>query len=128
MEAKTPVDFFLYYCEPNMSKKDAEALLAQATFNTVEWLTVFRECRYAVEFRTMQILAMKKAVENASTLADWAAIAGSAHATGQLRKRAYEEILRFEPTGDDIQLLRKCASERLRSVGWYLSGRKARKL
>jgi hypothetical protein len=119
----TDVEFFVASCSeaPNMSTSLREELKAYTVFNTIEWLEIRKRCR---RIRWLRNFAMKKAVENASTLADWVAIADNAHATGLLRKRAYGEVLRFEPTDGDIEALQKCRSKHLQSVGWYLAGRR----
>lgn len=72
----------------------------------------------------MKVIALKKAIEVATTLADWIEIAGQVN--GKQRTLAYGKILDFDPTEGDIRLFCDSGAERLRSIGWYLSGRRSR--
>lgn len=70
----------------------------------------------------------ENALKTAGTLSDCVYLAsylGSYSRELKYRKQAYEKILEFEITSDeDIELLCESLSERLKTIGWFLMGRK----
>lgn len=123
-KANETVDDFIKLCVSGLSREYAEALAGRAYFTTIEWLRVYDHCQsdWSKSERcfNMQVIAMKKAVATAKTLADWIAIAGR---KGKHRDLAMHKVLQYEPTEADIPLFRKSGSDTLWKVGWYLAGR-----
>lgn len=114
------------YCRANKGrvKERAKELVDGTNFSIDQLLYLWEMLRYDRE-RVVQVYVLKRVVEMASTVEDWIKIADSAPATGELRRRAYEEVCRFEPDGKVIKLLQRSGSVVLRNVGWYLAQRKA---
>ena len=71
----------------------------------------------------------ESALEKATTLNDWVGIADallSVEPGFKYRKIAYEKLLEFDiEATEDIKLLCNCNTQKFRTVGWYLQGRKA---
>lgn len=90
--------------------------------DTSAWLLIHRETGQMLP--QLKAFSAKRAFETAKALGDYVEIASKLRGNDH-KHRAYEEILKFDITTDeDIKLLTKSWSVRLRHVGWYLAGRK----
>ena len=123
-KANETVDDFIKLCVSGLSREYAEALAGRAYFTTIEWLKVYDHCQsdWSKSERcfNMQVVAMKKAVVTAKTLADWIAIAGR---KSKHRDLAMNKILQYEPTEEDIKLFRQSQCWSLCCIGGYLANR-----
>lgn len=127
MDQQKRLEGFLERCIPGLKHAMAEAMAVRPDFSVQDWMEIQQYCSYndgdGTQCYTMQVISLKKALEKASTLSDWICIAE--RTKGDHRRLAFDKILDFDITTDeDIKLLSESTSERLRSVGWYLHGRR----
>lgn len=115
---------FLEMCVPRLPRPVAEAMAVRPDFSFKDWMEVVEHCSQTSGERcyTMQVIALKRAMELASTLEDWICVAECLK--GEYRRTAFEKIRAHRiTTARDVELLLKSDCERLQFIGWYLNGR-----
>jgi len=114
-------DVFEFICNyRRLSGKRKQKFLEEARLNSHDWLAIYKACCYT----DLKIVAAKMAVETAMSLADWVPIA-EVNGDPLLREKGMEEVAKLEITTEkDIDLLLKSSSAHLRSVGWWLDGKR----
>jgi len=117
------IERFMDSCERfGMSRECAEKLLEDTSLTALECIEVVKTIKRYQNgcYYTMKVLAAKKAVDDAKTLADWIAIAE--HTNGRNREIAFSKIHGFRNlSNDDVQLLVRSRSSKLNAIGWYLN-------
>lgn len=123
-EKEDVVSDFIKLCVPRLSREYTKALADRACFTTAEWLRVYDHCQsdWTKDERcyNMQVIAMGKAVAVAKTLADWIAIASR---KSKHREIAFDKIVQYEPTEENIEMFMEAQCQRLCNIGWYLARR-----
>ena len=107
------------------SDKRKQFIVSESSFSTKNWLEVRDLCSYynINEGYILKVMATKKAFDSAKLLSEFVLLAG--FMGQQHRAKVYKKILEFNIiSDDDIELLCNSYSVRLRTVGWYLRGRK----
>jgi len=109
-----------------LSKEETRKRVEKAPFNSQCWARISRWiCGGFREKKSynLQVAAQKRAIELATSLADWVVLVEQLRAP--YRNLAFEKILEFDLTIPGcLPVLHASNSERLRSVGWYLEGRR----
>ena len=124
---RTYIDELREFIQANrgLSMKETRKRVKRKPFCSKNWATMNEWlCRSPDEgLYNLKVVALKRAIETAKTLADWVYIAG--HVKAPYRNRAFDEVLKFDLTSDEnVNLLLHSGSERLSTIGWYLQNRR----
>ena len=108
--------------------KVVEKHAQEVNFSSSEWIKIHQICRVGVKrtnrYYNLEAAALKKAVEMASSLADWVRLAGYV-GRSSYRETIFNEIFKFDiTTQEDINILLQSGSYRLAAVGWYLDAKR----
>ena len=135
MQADNNLVQFFEECRGLSKEETSKRVIGKRKYDSYDWVRVSSWCHHdrrlfnfpkSERLYHLEVAALKRAVEIATTLADWIRIAEyTKDKAREYRRKAFCEIRKFNITsGEDIMLLRNSSSIILRSIGWYLDGKR----